>query len=155
MRDATLCFLLKDNQILLAMKKRGFGAGRWNGVGGKLLPGEIIAEAAVRETVEEIGIKTRSESLEKVAALSFFFPEARKDWNQKVHVYFIRDWEGEPTESEEMRPAWYTHDTIPFSEMWPDDIHWLPRVLLGEKIEAEFYFTDDGNSFDRFAIREI
>ncbi len=45
----TLLFLRKNNHILLAMKKRGFGADRWNGVGGKLEPGETIEQALVRE----------------------------------------------------------------------------------------------------------
>ena len=36
MKQATLCLLVKDNEILLAMKKRGFGVGKWNGVGGKI-----------------------------------------------------------------------------------------------------------------------
>lgn len=37
--ECTLLFLKKNRQLLLAMKKRGFGAGKWNGVGGKLEPG--------------------------------------------------------------------------------------------------------------------
>lgn len=32
--------------VLLGMKKRGFGAGKWNGFGGKVQPGETIEEAA-------------------------------------------------------------------------------------------------------------
>lgn len=40
MRLATLCYLLKDDQVLLAMKKRGFGEGKWNGPGGKVEKGE-------------------------------------------------------------------------------------------------------------------
>lgn len=34
--ETTLCLLKKENSILLAMKKRGFGAGKYNGVGGKI-----------------------------------------------------------------------------------------------------------------------
>jgi 8-oxo-dGTP diphosphatase/8-oxo-dGTP diphosphatase/2-hydroxy-dATP diphosphatase len=34
--QTTLLLGLKDNKLLLAMKKRGFGAGKYNGVGGKL-----------------------------------------------------------------------------------------------------------------------
>ena len=49
LREATLLFLVKNGQVLLAMKKRGFGAGRWNGVGGKVHAGESVAETAVRE----------------------------------------------------------------------------------------------------------
>ena len=45
----TLVFLRAGKQVLLGMKKRGFGVGKWNGFGGKLEPGESFAEGAVRE----------------------------------------------------------------------------------------------------------
>ena len=46
---ATLLFLRKDDQILLIRKKRGLGKGKINGPGGRLDPGETLAECAVRE----------------------------------------------------------------------------------------------------------
>ena len=36
--------------------------------------------------------------------------------------------------------------------MWIDDIYWLPKVLNGHKIEAEFHFNEDGSSFDKYNI---
>ena len=54
--DATLLFLRRNDEILLAMKKRSFGKGNWNGVGGKLDTGETIKQAMIRETEEEIGV---------------------------------------------------------------------------------------------------
>ncbi len=38
--NAVLCFLVKDKRVLLGMKKRGFGVGMWNGIGGKIAKGE-------------------------------------------------------------------------------------------------------------------
>ena len=46
----TLLFVLKPGQVLLGLKKRGFGEGRWNGFGGKVQPDEAIEEAAIRYT---------------------------------------------------------------------------------------------------------
>lgn len=155
MRPTTLCLLVREGEVLLAMKKRRFGAGRWNGVGGKLEPGESIAEAAMREIKEEIGVDVPEDKLTKVGALKFFFPESKKDWEQEVHIFVAREWQGEPAESEEMKPQWFRHSEIPFSEMWPDDIHWLPLVLAGKKVEGEFHFADEGDSFERFELREI
>ena len=60
MKQATLLFLIEDNHILLAMKKRGFGAGRWNGVGGKPNTAESILDVAIRECKEEIEVRQRS-----------------------------------------------------------------------------------------------
>ena len=54
--ETTLCLLKKDNSILLAMKKRGFGSGKYNGIGGKIEKGETPDEAMIRETKEEIKV---------------------------------------------------------------------------------------------------
>jgi len=144
MIQATLCLLIRKNQdekeLLLAMKKRGFGKGKWNGVGGKedSEKGDInIVKVAIRETEEEIGVKIRK--MEKVAVLSFYFPY-KKEWNQDVHVFLVRDWQGEPNESEEMLPKWFKLNEIPFDEMWDDDKYWLPKILQGKKLKAKFIF---------------
>jgi hypothetical protein len=79
--------------------------------------------------------------LNKVASLNFIFPH-QQDWNQKVHVFFVEEWEGNLNESEEMKPQWFEMDNIPYEQMWSDDIHWLPRVLKGEKINGEFTFNE-------------
>jgi mutator protein MutT len=145
LRQTTLCLLIKEDQILLAMKKRGFGEGKWNGVGGKPDLGETIEQAAIRETQEEIGVT--STNMEKVASLDFFFLEEsiEKDWNQQVVVFLVTEWNGEPTESEEMKPTWFDKDKIPFKDMWPDDAIWLPKVLDGKKVKAEFLFDKAQN----------
>ncbi|XP_061329549.1 oxidized purine nucleoside triphosphate hydrolase isoform X2 [Pezoporus flaviventris] len=42
----TLVLVVQPQRVLLGLKKRGFGAGLWNGFGGKVQPGESIEEAA-------------------------------------------------------------------------------------------------------------
>jgi len=138
----------------LAMKKRGFGAGRWNGVGGKLDQGETIEQAALRELEEEVIVKASERDLKKVGFLKFYF-DNNSDWDQDMHIYFIDKWEGVPTETEEMKPQWYDFDKIPYDKMWVDDIYWLPKVLVGKKIEGEFYFSDEGKSIKKFNLKEI
>jgi 8-oxo-dGTP pyrophosphatase MutT (NUDIX family) len=137
MRQATLCLLIKENKILLAMKKRGFGAGRWNGAGGKVENGEKIIDAAIRETKEEIGVEVKNP--EKVGLFHFKFSE-KEEWNQDVSLFVARDWVGEPEESEEMMPKWFSINEIPYESMWPDDMYWMPHILKGEKVEADFLF---------------
>lgn len=149
--DTTLAFLVTQTQnkplgpanitsICLALKKRGFGAGRWNGAGGKLQAGETIEMATKREVTEEIGVEI--ETMYKVAELSFFFPH-NPSFDQLVHVYFSEEWQGDMKESEEMRPAWFPVSDIPYDKMWPDDRFWLPQVLLGNKVQARFVFNQD------------
>ena|SRR5258708_4306860 len=146
MKTATLCLLLRENQICLAMKKRGFGEGKYNGFGGKVgdkeeFKNETIEEALVREGKEEFDIII--EKFEKMGEIFFIFPN-NPDWDQVVHAFICRKWKGEPTESEEMRPEWFKLAEIPYSEMWDDDKYWLPKVLEGQKIKANFAFDDDG-----------
>ena len=143
-REVTLVFLVKKTagkitELCLAMKKRGFGVGRWNGVGGKLELGETVEAAARRETWEEIGV--RPQSLTPMAELYFYFPH-QPGWHQKVHVFMTEEWSGEPQESEEMKPQWYAADALPMDKMWPDDAFWLPAVLAGQFVRAAFIFGE-------------
>ncbi|GAI05784.1 unnamed protein product, partial [marine sediment metagenome] len=67
------------------------------------------------------------------------FPYNRA-WNQDVHVFLVKNWEGEPIESEEMLPKWFKVKDIPFGQMWEDDRFWLQQVLEGKKLKAKFIF---------------
>ena len=142
MKVCTLLFLRRDDEILLAMKKRGFGAGWWNGVGGKIEPGESEEQALVRECQEEIGVTPLE--FEKVAAHDFKFQDDATT-DMQVHAYLCSKWQGEPGESEEMAPKWFKLADIPYDDMWQDDIVWLPLVLRGKKLRASFTFGTDDN----------
>lgn len=147
---ATLLFLLradgdKVTHVCLTMKKRGFAKGKWNGAGGKSQPGETPEACIIREAEEELSIKVTHEDLEKKAVLEFRFP-ANVGWpGQEVHVFFARHWQGEPQESEEVRPEWFSVNELPYAQMWADDPLWLPRLLKGEKLQGKFEFGDHEN----------
>jgi len=146
-QPASLLFLLKDGQILLAMKKRGFGAGRYNGVGGKPEAGETIEQTAVRECQEEIGVTPRG--LQHVASLTFNITYSDQHEVLKAEAFTAREWEGEPIETEEMAPQWFSLAEIPYEQMWADDKYWLPEVLNGNFVTAEFTFDEDDNVLDK------
>src|SRR3989338_1113143 len=154
MKLVTLCLLIKDNKVLLAMKKRGFGTGKINVIGGKVEEGETIEAAASREVGEEIGVVIDPAKMEKVGNVKFYFRD-KPEWDQDMHVFLVKDWQGEPKESEEMIPKWYSHGDIPFDVMWADDKHWLPIVLAGKKVEGKFHFINEGAQIDGFDIREV
>jgi 8-oxo-dGTP pyrophosphatase MutT (NUDIX family) len=154
MKIATLCFLVKreTEEVLLGLKKTGFGSGKYNGFGGKVEEGEEIMEAALRELKEECGIDAFD--VEHLGELTFLFKH-KPEWNQVVHVFLSEQWTGEPTESNEMAPDWYSFDKLPFEKMWQDDKHWLPLVLNGKRVKAEFIFGEDNESIIDMKLGEF
>jgi mutator protein MutT len=140
MKTVTLLFLRRNNQILLAMKKRGFGVGKWNGVGGKADAGETAQAAAIRECQEEIGVTPIAPTL--VGKIQFY-DKADETFGHHAHVYLTNKWEGEPTETEEMRPEWFNLKDIPYPDMWADDPLWLPLTLDGKLFKATITLDGD------------
>lgn len=143
----TLCIINDGERVLLGMKKRGFGAGRWNGFGGKVEAGETPDKAAIREVREEIGVNVQD--AEKCGKLEFIFKHTGEEI--EVHVYGASRFEGEPQESEEMAPRWFLHAEIPFNRMWPDDRFWMPMLLTRKKFVGRFTFSD----YNTITVHEI
>ena len=137
-KTLTLAFVVLKNRILLGMKKRGFGAGRWNGFGGKVLAGETIEVAAQRELLEETGIT--AEKLRQRGMLTFHFEN--DPVTLCVHLFSTSNFSGEPHETEEMKPQWFPLTAIPYAVMWANDRYWLPIVLSGKNVAGEFWFKD-------------
>lgn len=136
--DATLVFVVRDGSVLLIHKKRGIGAGKVNGVGGRVQAGETPLEAAVRETREEIcvvptGIEPRGEVWFHVTDGTAI----------RIHVFVASGIDGEPCETDEAAPLWAPLDRIPYERMWADDRHWLPQVLNGGTVLARALFDGD------------
>ncbi len=152
----TNCFLVKldaqgkPRQVCLAMKKRGFGVGRYNGSGGKPENGEAVDKATLREVEEEFGIKVTK--LEKRGEISFILK--KEDKHVLMHTFLTTEWEGEPVETEEMKPEWFDVDKIPYELMWKSDREWLPLILEGKKINAEFTYAFDGGEVETRAVTE-
>lgn len=109
-------------------------------MGGKVENGESIQASAIREAEEEIGVSISQ--LSKVAELTFRFPHI-PSFDRTVHVYISNHWQKEPRESEEMNPKWFRLTDIPYHTMWPDDVFWLPLVLQGKLIKANFTFGEN------------
>ncbi|ACB40337.1 8-oxo-dGTP diphosphatase [Pyrobaculum neutrophilum] len=135
----TLLYVVKDGRVLLIRKKRGLGAGLFNGVGGKVKPGETPEEAAAREALEEVGVAPVG--LEWRGLLEFWnFEDGAVESAHYVHVFVARGYRGELRETDEAAPVWFNVEEIPFGEMWEDDKFWLPVVLRGGRVYGRFEF---------------
>lgn len=152
MKHSTLCIPITDTKILLGRKKVRWGAGKWNGFGGKIEKGETPEKAAARELEEECGLCVKVNDLEKVAVLKFYF---NKNPVFLMHTYIVRNWKGEPVESNEMIPQWHSLREVPYNEMWKADSIWMEKILSGERVSAHVYFKIEGTpgkdkeTFDR------
>lgn len=132
----TLCMVRESQKVLLGMKKRGFGAGRWNGFGGKVEEGETIEDAAKRELKEESGLEVVEMSEKGV--LNFEFENDSKVL--EVHIFDVLEFTGDLKETEEMSPKWFDEKELPFDKMWTDDEYWMPLLLSGKKFKGKFLF---------------
>lgn len=149
----TLLLLRRGDEILLAMKKRRFGAGKWNGVGGKTEPGETILAAAIRECREEIGV---TPLVPKLVGRLEFFDQSNSDFYHDCYVFVATDWEGKPVETEEMRPKWFALTQIPYEHMWSDDRLWLPLLLQGKLFKGSVTVDNlDNTALVRHDITEV
>ncbi len=135
---ATLVFVVQAERMLLIRKKRGLGAGKINGPGGRAHAGESPEACAVREVEEELGITPLG--LEKSGENRFQFTDG---YSIHAHVYRARDFTGTPVETDEAAPLWVGLDAIPYHEMWEDDYLWLPLVLSGRRFSGRFLFDGD------------
>ncbi|XP_047024343.1 oxidized purine nucleoside triphosphate hydrolase-like [Helicoverpa zea] len=134
----TLVFIRREDQILLGLKKRGFGMNKWNGFGGKVEPNETILEAAARELKEECCLTVKPSDLKNIAHLEFTFEG--EPILMDVRVFSTSIFEGTPKETEEMRPKWFRHEDVPFDDMWLDDKLWFPYMLQGKKFFGHFHY---------------
>ena len=134
-----LCIVYQHPRVLLGMKKRRFGVGKWNGYGGKIEGDESIEESLFREVKEEADIDIHNP--EKLGIIEFTFVETGLVIEN--HIYKVTNFSGEPIETEEMRPEWFHVDSIPFKDMWADDPYWMPLFLQGKKFKGKFTFGKD------------
>jgi len=149
--EAALCFIFNGDKVLLIYKKKGFGKGKLNGVGGRVEKGESLEETAKREVLEEVNLKV--DNLEHVGILEFYSASPQPDW--RVYVFKTHTVEGIPMESEEAKPLWFKIDEIPYDLMWEDSRIWLPLLLKGKKFKGKFWFDKNYSKMLKYEIEEL
>lgn len=134
----TILFVMRQDRVLLIHKKRGLGAGKINGPGGRLAAGESPIDGAVREVEEEIGITPTR--VGESGQLQFQFVDG---YSIHVWVFSAAGFRGEPSESEEARPFWASIERLPYDRMWADDRIWFPLMLQRRPFLGRFVFDED------------
>jgi 8-oxo-dGTP pyrophosphatase MutT (NUDIX family) len=121
------------------------------GIGGKIgdsenIKGESHAEGLIREFREEINVTPLQYT--KLGRVRFIWPDKLK-WSQDVRIYTIQKWEGEPTETEAIKPTWFSINDLPLNQMWEDNAYWVPPSLKGEKVDMVFLIGNDNKIIDK------
>jgi 8-oxo-dGTP diphosphatase len=148
---ATLCYLKKDGKTLMlhrVKKKNDVHEGKWNGLGGKLEPGETPEECVVREVREESGLELRTPRLRGIITFPGF--DGERDWY--VYVFTGADFAGELIDSPEGRLAWIPDGEVLGLPLWEGDkifLKWLDqdRFFSGKFVYKNGVLRDHGVVF--------
>ena len=135
---AVIVYITNENNLILIHKKTGLGAGKVNAPGGRMEAGETPEEAALRECMEEIGVIPLN--MRRGAELSFIFKDG---YSLSGYVFFADSYKGKLIETDEAAPFLCPLDSIPYEQMWEDDILWLPDALAGNYVKGCFIFDGD------------
>ncbi len=138
MKLATLCYV-KHNQHTLMIhrvkKVNDIHAGKWNGLGGKLEPGESPEQCVLREVREEAGLEILQPRYHGLLVFADFKGD---DWY--VWVFTADRFSGELAESGEGRLQWIPDEEIARLNLWPSDLVFLPWLEKGKIFSARFQY---------------
>lgn len=135
----TLIFVKSNNKVLLGYKTRGLGVDLWNGFGGKVEKNESVLNCAKRELCEECNIN--AVDLKHIGVVRY--DEVDEKRISIVHIFICNKFNGNPSGSEEMNPIkWYLFNDIPYKQMWPDAVEWLPVALKEQYFNVECIYVN-------------
>ena len=107
-------FVIDEQERLLLMKRSDNGC--WGFPGGSTEPGEVVEEAARRETFEEVNLTIEEMSLFGVFSgpeLYYKYPNGDEVYNVTI-MFLSRDWEGEiKLNHEHTEWRWFSANEIP------------------------------------------
>jgi 8-oxo-dGTP diphosphatase len=141
MKLATLCYLRQDGNTLMihrTKKENDMHAGKWNGLGGKLEPGETPEECAIREIWEESGLRVKNLALRGVITFPGFSNE--EDWY--AFLFVADDFEGELIESPEGYLQWIPDEALLELNLWPGDRIFIPWLNQPGFFSGKFVYQD-------------
>lgn len=142
-RLSALCYIQRQNQILMLQRRKEPFRGYWTAPGGKLEPGEDPRQAIRREIREETGLRLRSTDLQLV--VSERSPDPLYNW--LLFVFRSADAVGQLTQCQEGLLHWVPFAELPALKRVAVDTQLLPFVFDDRKryiIHVVFDHPPDG-----------
>lgn len=141
MKLATLCYVMDGNKTLMLYrnkKENDYHEGKWNGLGGKLDPGETPEECAIREVKEESGLSVRNPILKGLITFPLF--DGKDDWY--VWTFVFKEFEGNLIESPEGHLEWIPNDKLIDLNLWDGDKIFIPWLFKDNCFSAKFTYAN-------------
>lgn len=144
MKLATLCYVHQNEKTLMLhriKKANDIHAGKWNGLGGKLNPGESPEQCVLREVREESGLQIIEP---RYHGLLIFADFKAEDW--VVWVFSANKFSGsllDQADSVEGHLEWIADGAISALNLWPSDLVFLPWLKMEKIFSARFQYNNE------------
>lgn len=138
---ATLCYIKHNGRTLMlhrVKKENDVHQGKWNGLGGKLLPGETPEECVTREVQEESGLILQEPRLRGIMTFPDFTPS--EDWY--VFLFTANQFSGTQIESPEGHLEWIEDDRLFDLPLWEGDYIFLKWLEQERFFSAKFVYKN-------------
>lgn len=142
MKLATLCYVRSHGQTLMLHRiKRAndMHAGKWNGLGGKLLPGETPEACAIREVQEESGLTMVDPILRGILT----FPGFANDDDWYTFVFVAHAFHGALVDCDEGVLRWIDDQQLLDLNLWEGDRIFLPWLDRDEFFSGRFTYVNN------------
>jgi len=102
-----VCFIRRDEKVLLLLRKKEPMKGKWTGVGGKTEFDEEPLESCIREVKEETGLEIQPELAGVLATINI---KENSKW--LLFMYVADDWKGKMKRSPEGSLEWVSQERL-------------------------------------------
>lgn len=140
MKVATLCYVRRAGRTLMVRRTRNPGDmhwGKWNGLGGKIVPGETPEECVIREVMEESGLAIEAPRLRGILTFPAF--DDVDDWY--VFLFEADSREGDPGDCPEGFLEWIDDSSLQDLELWEGDRHFMQWMEDGRFFSGKLTYS--------------
>ena len=141
MQLATLCYIFKDDEILMlhrTKKAQDIHKGKWNGLGGKFEAGETPEQCVIREVLEESGLRLIAPQMRGFLT----FPKFAKGRDWYVFLFTAEEFNGELATSAEGDLKWINKSDLFELNLWEGDKIFLPYLFRDGFFSGRFNYEE-------------